>query len=560
MVGASHPLHMNFLLLMGIAIFGGTVGARIFKLIRFPQVVGYIVIGLFLGESGIRLFDGQTLEMMRPFNFFTLGIIGFMIGGELKLGVLRKYGRQFMIILLAEGLGAFAVVALLTTLVGGIMTHAWRASLGMGLLLGAISSATAPAATVDVLWELRSGGPLTKTVLAIVAMDDGLALLLYGLCSSLSSSLFGHGAASWAQSLAQPMMEMGGSILAGLVSGAVLNYAVRRLRENDNALTFTVGTVFLVIGATLVLDLDPILAAMSLGMTLVNLAPRRSNSAFELVAKFAPPIYVLFFVLVGARMKIDHMELGVVFLTAVYVIGRTAGKMLGARMGAVWAGAAESVRRYLGLCLFSQAGVAIGLSILASQQFSGPLAYVGQTVIIVVTASTFIVQLLGPPCVKWGVVKAGESNMNVTVEDLIASYRVRDVMNASPVTIAEYASLAVIWDTFSENAALCYPVVSSEGVFAGLISFQNIKDTLSKNDLQYLLVARDLMEPVREGALPDASLQETLDRMKSLAMDYLPVFEKQNSRRLVGFLDRQQVMHTVTAEILRRERHADAFG
>jgi Kef-type K+ transport system membrane component KefB len=153
MTGAFHPLHMNFLLLMGIAIFGGTVGARLFKLIRFPQVVGYIVIGVLLGESGIRLFDGRTLDLMRPFNFFTLGIIGFMIGGELKLSVLRKYGRQFMIILLAEGLGAFVVVSLLTTLVGGLLTHAWRASLGMGLLLGSISSATAPAATVDVLWR-----------------------------------------------------------------------------------------------------------------------------------------------------------------------------------------------------------------------------------------------------------------------------------------------------------------------------------------------------------------------------------------------------------------------
>ena len=559
-------LHLNFLLLMGIALFGGTLGARIFKKIHFPQVVGYIVIGLIFGESCLSLIDHATIVKMSPFNFFALGIIGFMIGGELKISLFKKFGKQFMMILLAEGMGAFVAVSILSFLVMlllnmlGMVEFSWRVSLGLGLLLGAVSSATAPAATVDVLWESRAGGPLTTSVMALVAMDDGLALLLYGLCTSISSTLFGSGEASLLHSLGMPLLEMGGSILLGGVCGVVLNYMIRRLREQDNALTFTIGAVFLVIGGTRLLELDPILASMSLGMTLVNLAPRRSTSAFELVEKFAPPIYVLFFVLVGARMKLEHMENWVIVMAAVYIVGRTAGKMLGSRFGAGWAKAPESVRKYLGLCLFSQAGVAIGLSILASQQFTGELAHVGQTIVIVVTASTFLVQLIGPPCVKLAVHRSGEAGVNITVEDLIATYTVKDVMDRKMVVIDEFAPLAKVLDTFSENDALCYPVVNRNSEFVGILAFQDIKNTLTKSDLQLLLVAHDLMEQLNENACLDDPLPETLDRMKSMQLDYMPVFEKGESRKLIGFLDRSRVMHVATSEILRRNRKAESFA
>jgi len=547
-------------------LFGGTLGARIFKKIHFPQVVGYIVIGLILGESFLSLIDHATIEMMSPFNFFALGIIGFMIGGELKITIFKKFGRQFMIILLAEGMGAFIVVSILSFLImlllnlAGLIDFSWKVSLGLALLLGAISSATAPAATVDVLWEARAGGPLTTAVMALVAMDDGLALLLYGLCASISTTLFGAGEASLLRSLGMPLLDMGGSVLLGGLCGVVLNYMIRRLRERDNALTFTIGAVFLVIGGTRILELDPILASMSLGMTLVNLAPRRSTSAFELVEKFAPPIYVLFFVLVGARMKMDHMELWVIVTAVVYILGRTSGKMLGARFGAGWAKAPDTLKKYLGLCLFSQAGVAIGLSILASQQFTGELAHVGQTIVIVVTASTFLVQLIGPPCVKLAVHKSGEAGVNITVEDLIATYTVKDVMEKKMVVINEFAPLSMILDTFSENDALCYPVVNRDGLFVGIISFQDIKNTLTQNDLQLLLVAHDLMDTLKESALLNDHLPDTLERMKSTQLDYLPVFESADSKKLVGFLDRNRVMHTATTEILRRERKAQGFA
>ncbi len=170
----------NIMLLVGLAIFGGTVGGRIFKRLRIPQVVGYIVIGIVVGDNVLGLISRDTVTGLEQLNFLALGIIGFMIGGELRWEVFKKHGRQLMIILIAEGLGAFVVAGALTFGVTYWATGNVALAGMLGLLLGAISSATAPAATVAVLWEYKTRGALTTAILAIVALDDGLSLILFG--------------------------------------------------------------------------------------------------------------------------------------------------------------------------------------------------------------------------------------------------------------------------------------------------------------------------------------------------------------------------------------------
>ena len=134
--------HLNMILVLGISAFGGTVGAKVFQRLRIPQVVGYIVIGVLLGGSALNLITREAGQSLSPFNVFALGIIGFMIGGELQYDVFRQYGRQFIVILLAEGLSAFIVVGIGTSLTSWLFTRDLRQSLAMGLLLGSISSAT----------------------------------------------------------------------------------------------------------------------------------------------------------------------------------------------------------------------------------------------------------------------------------------------------------------------------------------------------------------------------------------------------------------------------------
>ena len=227
------------------------------------------------------------------------------------------------------------------------------------------------------------------------------------------------------------------------------------------------------------------------------------------------------------------MEAWIWVLAAAYLCGRTLGKMLGRGVSAPGvSGASEMVRRHLGLCLFSQAGVAIGLSILlASQHFTGDMAHIGQTVVIVVTASTFVVQLIGPPCVKIGRDQSGAKvGINITTEDLVASYTVSDVMEKSPIAISDDAPLGAILTTFSQHDFLCYPVVDESRHVVGAISFQQIKETLMTGDLHHLLLAVDLMEEVSDFATPDAPLQDTLDRMKQMNADTLPVIASDTDR------------------------------
>jgi Kef-type K+ transport system membrane component KefB/predicted transcriptional regulator len=550
--------HLNLLLLLGIAAFGGTIGAKIFQKLRIPQVVGYIVIGIILGSSGFGMITPKTVQYFSPFSMFALGIIGFMIGGELKIEVFRKYGVQFMTILFAEGLFAFFAVTVLCTVAAKFFMPdvTWKFSLALGLLLGAISSATAPAATVDVLWEYKTRGVLTRAVLAIVALDDGLALLLYGIVASVAGVLTGSQHESLLKTILMPAYEIFGAAGIGVVTAAVLVFLMRYIVEHDKVLTFTLSSVLLTIGLSMALNVDSILAAMVFGAVIANFKPRRSLDTFKIIEKFAPPIYVLFFVLVGARLQISGMQLWMAVLAVVYVIGRTAGKMGGSWFGAVISKSPIVLRKYLGLCLFSQAGVAIGLAILASQKFEGP---VGSTIILIVTSTTFLVQMIGPPFVKLGVKLAGEVGLNVTEEDLIIKYKVRDVMETNPATVRENMPLDEILNVFMNTDCLYYPVVDNQARLKGIITVPGIRDTFAFQNTAKWLLACDIALPVMDKTTWNTPLADAMERMKKYDIEYLPVVSD-NDDKLIGAIRLRAVNRRISAEIVKNHEQSDEMA
>ena len=236
-------LHLNALFLLGLALFGGTVGGRLFQKLKIPQVVGYIIIGIAIGESGLNIIGHDIIMTLQPFSYFALGLIGFMIGGELKKDVFRKYGKQFIQILLFEGIVAFLSVAFFVGVIGTLLFGDWKFSLALGLLLGAIASATAPAATTEVLREYKTRGPLTRTVLGIVALDDGLALLLFAIASSIAGKLIGNINGGMLKMIIHPLYEIGGSIIIGIVFGIILGKILIRYSEKERLLAFSIGTI-----------------------------------------------------------------------------------------------------------------------------------------------------------------------------------------------------------------------------------------------------------------------------------------------------------------------------
>lgn len=545
---------LNILLLLGLALFGGVLGGRLFQKLHIPQVVGYIVIGIIIGESFLKIIGHDTVVALQPFNYFALGLIGFMIGGELKKEVFAKYGRQFFKILFFEGITAFLAVSIFIGMLGTLLFGDWKFAWALGLLLGAIASATAPATTTIVLREYKTRGPLTRTILGIVALDDALALLLFAVASSIASSLTGRLQQGILKAFVTPIYEIGMAICIGLVAGIVLNKIFKKYSEKERLLAFSVGAVLFVTGLALLIHVDMLLAAMTLGVVVANFAPRKSQDAFKLVEGFTPPIHVIFFVLVGAKFNIHHMTLPIILLATVYLIARSAGKAIGASLGARISGAAKSVQKYLPLCLFSQAGVAIGLSILASHYFPGRI---GNIIVIIVTATALILEIIGPALVKIAVTKAGEVGLNITEEDLIDSTKATDLMDKKPPLISKNMSLSEILDIFSKSPNLYYPVVDADKKLLGVITVDSIKNIFMETGLSSLLLAIDVMEEPVASVNPESSLSSVKELLDKYNLEYLPVVTNDNVMK--GFIERRILAKLISTKILELQRQADSL-
>lgn len=547
--------HLNLLLLLGLALFGGVLGGRLFQKCKIPQVVGYIIIGLIIGQSGLRLVDRDILILLQPFNYFALGLIGFMVGGELKREVFAKYGKQLVNILLCEGIAPFLLVSITVGLVGTFLLGDWRLATALALLMGAIASATDPASTTCVINEYRTRGPLTTTILGIVALDDGLALLLFVLASSIAGRLFGQTSEGLLITLIQPIYEIGGAIAIGLLSGKGLSKLLMHRIEKERMLAVSIGAILFVAGASLALKVDMLLAVMALGFIVVNSTPRKSKEIFKLVEGFTPPIYIIFFVLVGAKLNLRHATFPIIILIGIYLAGMVIGKMAGAYVGARISGAPKTVTKYLPFSLFSQAGVAIGLSILASHYFPGEI---GNTLVIVITATTFLTQIIGPPLTKLALSKAGEIGLNITEEDLIEKTTIEDIMDKNPPLISENMPLTDILQVFSQTENLYYPVMNGDQRLKGIITVDNIKQTLMDTDVGGLILAHDLMQAVPATIRPNAPMLEAKELFDRYDLEYLPVVAEEN--QFVGFIEKKRFNKFISTKLMELQEHADSLG
>jgi len=545
--------HLNLALLFGLVILFGAFGARLFQKFHIPQVVGCIVTGIVLGDV-FNLITPDVIEKLKPFTMFALGVIGFMIGAELRADVFKKYGKQFFFILFSQGLGAFLLVAVGTSFIAWLILGNVFVSIAMGLVLGAIASATAPAATVSVLWEYKTRGPLTATILAIVALDDALALLLYRGAATGAKALMGTGHDSVLAAVGVLFGEIVGAIILGFLAAVLLYFLLKFVRAEDKILEFALASLLLVVGVSMIPEIDPILPAMVLGITIANLMPRQSQGMFKLVEKFSPPIYISFFVLAGAHMQFGKLGLWMVIMIVVYALLRAAGKMAGSWLGARHSGAPAAVRKYLGICLMPQAGVAIGLVILASRQFTADL---GHMLIMVVMTSVFLMEIFGPMMVKVGVKKAGEVGMNVTEEDLIKIYKVVDVMDDEPISIAQDLPLQQILEIFSRTDSVYYPVVDSEKKLTGIITIPDIKEMFGNRDVAGWLLACDVAEPVRDKTTPQKPLEEAIEYMRHYDLECIPVVAGVDNDELIGVLNYHKVLRRISAEVLHRRKTAD---
>ncbi len=555
-------VELGVLAILGICVAGGVLGAFIFQKLKVPQVVGYIVVGVLIGDTGFGLLHPSDIHALQPFNNFALGLIGFLVGGELSASIFKKYGKQFTAILIGEGVAAFVLVGVVCTLILYLVCHDWITALAAGIVFGAIASATDPASTIDVLWEYRSAGVLTTAIIAIVALDDALAMTLYGLGTSVATILVqGHegGHSVWG-TLLHTGLELGGAILLGVICGFILDFVMSYLPQNEKRLGISIGILLVCIGLAVAFNMDLILATMAVGIVLINRAPNRSKKLFETVRSFSTPIYIIFFVLVGARLSLDNMPLWVWALVIAYVLMRSLGKWAGAYWGGRASKAEKPVRKYLGMAIFAQGGVAVGLSIVASHSLQHIQIIegisLGDMIIFTVTATTLCVQLIGPAFAKLAVKKAGEIGRNVTEEDVMAEMVVRDVVDKAIVPLKEGTPLEAVVQHFAEQDTFVYPVVSSEGAIIGVLTFENLKELLNERDTWHWLVVGDVMQPVRHKLLAGMSLTEALKEMGNNQVESMPVIENKETGKLLGVLDIRAARRRINAELVKRRSAA----
>ncbi len=391
---------MSPFLLGAIAILAGTIGAKISKRLHVPQVVGYIIIGVILGSSFLNVITLDMVDGLNSLSNLALAFIGFTIGGELAYSNLKELGFSIIVIAVFEALAAFVLVLFAVYMITG--------NLPTALIFGALASATAPAATVDVLWEYKSKGPLTTTLFAVVGIDDSIALIIFGFSSAIAKALITQTGLTVQSLVVVPMTEILGSVLVGVALGLLLSLVLRRIKSETDYMLFSLGAILLGSAAAQEFGLSLILTNMIMGVTVINFGRRRE--AFSAITRLTPPFYLFFFILVGAMLQLKLLiSLGLIGLG--YIVFRTAGKSAGAWFGAKITDAPDTVRKYLGLGLLSQAGVAIGLSIETANTFRG-LGPAGLELALltvnVIAGTTFIYQMIGPALTKVAITRAGE--------------------------------------------------------------------------------------------------------------------------------------------------------
>ncbi len=398
--------HHTMLTVGALLIFGYFLG-RIVSKIKLPEITGFILAGLLLGHSAIGIVSHHMGESLAIVTEVTLGLIALTIGGEFSRSKLKRLGKEVIVITLVQLLASFFAVAL------GLLL--FKMELPFALLLGAIASATAPAATVAIVQSLRARGIFIDYLYGVVALDDAGCVILFGIIFAVTSGFLGGGAESPESFTVflHAVREVAVSIVIGIIGGGILHILTIKLSRKNEILIIALGMLFLTTAVSVVYHLSPMLTNMAAGATLINLSSR-NHRIFRIMEPMTPPIYALFFVIAGTELNPQvFLDFKVLLLGTVYILFRAAGKYGGVYLGCSLARVSLPVKKYLGFCMLPQAGVAIGLVLLIETSpvvllmDAAHKAVIGDMVNIVLL-SVFINEIVGPPVSKYAIIKGNE--------------------------------------------------------------------------------------------------------------------------------------------------------
>ena len=409
------------------------LSTRLMRLIKLPNVTGYILTGIIMGPFLFGLlfnnFSFTDIKQGLIYNFVdkigwvstvALGFIAFSIGTSFKFSTIKALGKRVLVITVLEALGASLLVVAALLVAHFIFPQ--YVSLELALTLSAIASATAPAATLMVIKQYRAHGPLVDTLLPVVALDDAAALILFAILFQIATALAG-GSVSVYAIIIKPLLEITISLGVGAVLGFVISFANRFFKSRNNRLIWNIFSVFAALGFYYLFkspmmggfELSSLLTCMMAGAIYTNFV-KESGRTLDVMDRFTSPVYMMFFVISGASLDLTIFFNGdglvVVLIALTYLVFRVIGKWSGAFAGATITRCEPQVKKYLGFALVPQAGVAIGLSTTAYKlfsQYSDPaMQKTGALILAIILTSTLVYELFGPMVAKFALKKAHE--------------------------------------------------------------------------------------------------------------------------------------------------------
>lgn len=388
---------MNELASLGVILVFALLAGHLVKFVRVPEVTGYILAGVAVGPSFLGWITHENLASLEVFSEVALGLILFSIGSVFEVSRFRLIGRVAILVTLSESV----LTAILVTSGMFLAGQSWP----VALLLGSISMETAAATTLMVIRECNAKGKLTETLTGVIAINNICCLMCFSVAAAaIGLTTKAPVAGNSLYLTVYPLVwQIVGAMALGFLIGVVLSMWASHVTEQGETLILMAGSVLLCVGFARWLEVSPLVASLSVGATMVNLTGR-SRRLFDALSRTDPPLYAIFFVIAGADLNLGLLPtMGV--LGVIYVLGRSTGKFVGTRVSAWALNLSPEVQRLIGLAMFSQAGLAIGLVLDTNQRFSD----IGPIVTTVVLSSVAVFELVGPVCARLALIRAGET-------------------------------------------------------------------------------------------------------------------------------------------------------
>lgn len=387
-------MHITFYL--GIVVLAGVFVAKVLRKLKFPNVTGYLVAGVLIGHNVFNIVPKNIVSELNIVSEVALGFIAFSIGSSFRLVDLKRQGKSTIIITLMESLMAMLFVFL-------AMVFIMREDVPFALMISSIACATAPAATLMVIRQYNAKGPLVDTLLPVVALDDAVSIMAFGISASIVNALGKGRGADFNAMFVQPIFEIVIAIGIGLALGFLLIFFLKKSKSEGNYINIEVAMIFICIALASYLKVSSLLMCMSLGAIVAN-GMSNPSKCFSMLDQITTPIFLTFFTISGAALDLSALKtVGAVGVC--YLIVRVFGKWFGAYASCKLCKKEPQVTKYIGFALVPQAGVALGLSLAAANLVGGPHGAQIRTVIL---ATTVVYEFFGPLLAKFALKKAGE--------------------------------------------------------------------------------------------------------------------------------------------------------